>query len=977
MKKHLLSKKLSVIITLLLFGFQMKSQNCIQPAQFGSATIAQTGTTNVTTCAFAGEYSLLTFTTAGTYTVFSTGGIGNYITVTDNSNVPVISGPSPLVVNIALTGTYRAHISTNASCGTESACRTISVARVLPTCTQPTPFGNATVAQTGTTTITTCAFAGEYSTGNFTTAAVYTINVTGGTGNYLTITDNSNNVLTTGFSPLSVAIPSVGLYRIHISTNTSCGTENTCRTVAVIRNLTPCIHATAFGNATVSLTGTTNVTGCAFAGEYATGTFTSTGSYTVNSTGGTGNFITITNTANVVLLSGNAPLAVTIPSVGAYRFHISTNSSCGTDAVCHTVSVIGITPPPNDNCTNATTLAIPSSSAGTTFNASLETNSPGSCSNVLNQPGVWYTVVGNGNRFGANLGCSSGWDSKIFVYSGNCGTLTCITSNDDNGPLCTGSAASATWCTVPTTTYYILVTGYSTPNNFTISISETAVPSVTITPAAPSVCLGNSVTLTASGGSTYTWTAGPNNSTYTVSPSTSTIYTVSATTTVGCIRTQTTSVTVNPNPTISVNSGTICAGESFTINPSGAQTYTIEGGNSIVNPNSNATYTVIGTDALGCVSQNPATSTINVNASPIISVNSGAICEGQSFTITPGGANTYTIEGGNAVVTPSANTSYTVIGTSSLGCVSQSAAVSNVTVNPNPVISVNSGVVCQGQSFTISPSGAATYTIEGGNAVVTPTTSTNYTVIGTSAAGCVSQSVAISSITVNASPVVSVNSGTICAGNSFTIIPSGANTYTVQGGNFVVNPSTSSSYTLIGESAQGCLSSNTATANLTVNPLPVVSITGQSLVCQGQTAVLTASGANTYSWNTTATTASLMVAPSATSVYVVSGTNSLTGCSNTASFSITVDPCTGINAINKSSAQVSIYPNPNKGEFIIESANGLNKTIVVMDLTGKLLLTLNSELDKTPVNINEFDNGVYMIRVSSENNSQTYRLIKQ
>ncbi len=795
----------SVFATLLVLGFQLKGQNCIQPTQFGSATIAQTGTTTVTTCAFAGEYSLLTFTTAGTYTIFSTGGTGNYITFTDNSNVPVLSGNSPLVVNVTLTGTYRAHISTNASCGTESACRTISAARSLPPpCIQPTPFGSATIAQTGTTTVTTCAFAGEY----------------------------------------------------------------------------------------------------------ATGTFTSAGNYTINSTGGTGNFITVTNTNNIVLLSGNAPLAVTIPSVGIYRFHISTNNSCGTDASCHSVSVIGITIPGNDNCTNATTLAIPSSSVGTTFNATTETNNPGNCVTSLTQPGVWYTVVGNGNRFGADLGCSSGWDSKIFVYAGNCSSLTCVTGNDDAGPICPSSAAaSVTWCSVPSTTYYILVTGFSSPNNFTISITETVVPTVVITPAAPSICEGNSVTLTASGASTYSWTSGPNNASYSVSPTVNTVYTVVATTSVSCTRTETVNVTVNPNPTISVNSGAICSGESFTINPSGALTYTIEGGNAIVNPNSNTTYTVIGTDALGCISQNPATSTVDVNPTPVITVNSGSICEGQSFTISPSGAATYTIEGGNAIVTPTSNSTYTVIGTSALGCVSQSAAVSNVTVNP--------------------------------------------------------------------SPVVSVNNGTICAGNTFTIVPSGASSYTVQGGNLIVNPSSNSSYTVIGESAQGCLSSNTATANLTVNPSPMVSITGQSLVCQGQTAVLTASGADTYSWNTTATTASLMVAPSASSVYIVNGTNASTGCSNSASFTITVDPCTGVGEVAKTSLQISIYPNPNTGEFVIESANGLNKTIQVMDLAGKVLLTISSDSDKTPVNITEFNNGVYMIRVSSADNNQTFRLIKQ
>ena len=62
-------------------------------------------------------------------------------------------------------------------------------------------------------------------------------------------------------------------------------------------------------------------------------------------------------------------------------------------------------------------------------------------------------------------------------------------------------------------------------------------------------------------------------------------------------------ITVNPNPTLSINNGTICSGETFTINPIGANSFTIEGGSAIVNPSVNSTYTVIGANAsTGCTS---------------------------------------------------------------------------------------------------------------------------------------------------------------------------------------------------------------------------------------------------------------------------------------------------------------------------------------------------------------------------------------
>ena len=158
------------------------------------------------------------------------------------------------------------------------------------------------------------------------------------------------------------------------------------------------------------------------------------------------------------------------------------------------------------------------------------------------------------------------------------------------------------------------------------------------------VCSGNTTTLTASGASTYTWTSGAiNGAAFT--PSVSQNYTVSAADVSGCVITNTTFVTVNPTPTVSLNSGSICAGSSFTISPTGASTYTFLNGSSVVSPTTTTSYSVTGTSTAGCVSS-VAVSSVSVNAKPVVTVNSGSICAGSSFTISPTGANTYTISGG-------------------------------------------------------------------------------------------------------------------------------------------------------------------------------------------------------------------------------------------------------------------------------------------------------------------------------------------
>ena len=355
-----------------------------------------------------------------------------------------------------------------------------------------------------------------------------------------------------------------------------------------------------------------------------------------------------------------------------------------------------------------------------------------------------------------------------------------------------------------------------------------------------------------------------------------------------------------------VSNSIICAGQSATLSASGANSYTWSNSSNsssiVVSPSVTTTYSVAGSSSIGWTS---TAINLTVNPNPIITVNNGTICAGQNFSINPNGANTYTIQGGNAVVSPSINTTYTVIGTSTAGCISQAFVTSSLTVNPNPIITVNNGTICAGQNFTINPNGANTYTIQGGNAVVSPTSNSNYTVVGTSTAGCLSQAFATSSLIVNPNPTVTVNSGAICIGESFTISPNGANTYTIQGASAVVSPSINTNYTVVGTSAAGCVSQAVATSSLTVNL------------------------------------------------------------------------CVGISNQNMDLGGVSIYPNPNNGEFTIELVSVNNTYIIITNVLGQIIKTQKAEL-MNQIDLNLFEKGVYFINVM-DNNQSVYKgsIIKQ
>ena len=452
-------------------------------------------------------------------------------------------------------------------------------------------------------------------------------------------------------------------------------------------------------------------------------------------------------------------------------------------------------------------------------------------------------------------------------------------------------------CPPPDTSSAAILTVNSLPG-----VSANASPS-------SSVCAGQNVTLSGGGASAYTWSGGVTNGVSFI-PGTTTTYTVTGIDVNGCQNTSNIIVTVNSLPTIGSSvspSGSVCSGTGTLLNGTGGVSYTWTGG--VINavaffPTASMTYTVIGTDGNGC--QNTATKTITVNPLPTVTANaspSASICYGQIVTLNGGGAGSYIWTGGAGGIfngigfQPLTTATYSVTGTDGNGC--QNTNTITVTVNPLPTVSSTaspSATICAGENVTLNGTGANTYTWSGGvfnGASFTPASSVTYTVTGTDVNGC--QNTSTRTVIVNSLPLVSagaVPSNVICFGQNLTLSGSGASTYSWTGGainGIAFSPSASGTYTVTGTDGNGC--QNTATKSITVNLLPVVtaSVTNDT-ICLGSSTVLTAAGANNYSWSAnagSAVTASVSVSPAATETFTVTGTD-LNSCSNTTSLSVNV-----------------------------------------------------------------------------------------
>jgi hypothetical protein len=361
----------------------------------------------------------------------------------------------------------------------------------------------------------------------------------------------------------------------------------------------------------------------------------------------------------------------------------------------------------------------------------------------------------------------------------------------------------------------------------------------------------------------------------------------------------------------------VCSGRSTTLTvtntgslswyDSPTSTLALQSGTALVTPTlstGNYSYYVVATNT--CGSSDRVQITVTVNTTPTVAVNSGTVCAGSPFVLSPGGAINYSYSGGSATVTPNSNTSYTVTGYSAEGCTN--SAISSVTAVARPFVTVNSGAICNGNSFTINPTGASTHTVTGVSGfVVNPASTTSYSVMGTSAAGCASSNTAISTVTVHQLPVISANNGSICTGGIFTITPGGAGNYTFSSASATVNPGVTTSYSVTGTSTAGCPGSNTAVVTVSVYTTPTISV-NSATICSGNSATITPSGAGSY----TITGNSFVVSPVATTAYSVTGTSSA-GCiaSNTAAATVVVNttPTISVNSATIcAGSSVSLVP---------------------------------------------------------------------
>lgn len=400
-------------------------------------------------------------------------------------------------------------------------------------------------------------------------------------------------------------------------------------------------------------------------------------------------------------------------------------------------------------------------------------------------------------------------------------------------------------------------------------------------------CTGDTALFIASGGTSYQWISGSNSNNDSLFITNSGNYCVEIANAAGCKDTLCQPVTVMPYPvaTISAPNGTTtCQGNTILLQAGGGTTYQwLLNGNAIAGATASTylatqsgTYSVVAEPFTLC-KDTSIQITLSFQSNLTASLNftpPATICQGETFTLTASGGNSY-----EWIVPIGANPSnsntyiaqvagdYQVIASDVNGVCIDTSDVVTLTVNPlpNPLINGPSNV-CQGQSIVLQTGIYASYQWERNgvslmgqtNNSLQVTQSGNYTVIVTQN-GCSGTST-IKNVTLLPSPIVSIlGSDTICPLTSTQLVCNPANftqyQWVLNGNNIGTNLSTLQAqtignYAVIVVNNNGC-SGQSAPFVLSNHPSPNVILTpaDTSLICVGNGSItFTASGADDYEW---------------------------------------------------------------------------------------------------------------------------------
>jgi PKD repeat protein len=187
------------------------------------------------------------------------------------------------------------------------------------------------------------------------------------------------------------------------------------------------------------------------------------------------------------------------------------------------------------------------------------------------------------------------------------------------------------------------------------------------------------------------------------------------------------------------------------------------------------------------------------------------------------------------------------------------------------------------------------------------------------------------------SPSGSIN---LCSGSSIILSSSASNgnTWSTGATGNTISINAAGIYTVT-QTQLGCTSLSSTSVNVVSVPSPTTSFVSFNSICLDDNVISLQGNPAGGTFSGTGVTGSVFnpAASGAGSFVLVYQYTDANNCSDTSAIVANVAACLGINSLKNDLTQVSIYPNPNIGDFDIISESNLIISITLTDMNGKVI----------------------------------------
>lgn len=266
--------------------------------------------------------------------------------------------------------------------------------------------------------------------------------------------------------------------------------------------------------------------------------------------------------------------------------------------------------------------------------------------------------------------------------------------------------------------------------------------------------------------------------------------------------------------------------------------------------------------------------------------------------------------------------------TDSLGCIDSLSR--NIIIPEDPVANIGlPSALCEGNPILLSGSsqipvnswawdlGSGTVSVGQNYTANLPAGQHNVQLSLQTLAGC--RDTAIMQVIVSPAYIApSIIPDTVCKGETAVLSANTTNSCVWSNGvtssSISVSPASSTTYTVTITNSSGC--SDTTVSHVTVKPLPVVSAGNNVVICQGDSTVLSATGADNYQWLSGVAASDYTVRPNQETLYTVVGT-AINGCTATDTVRVFVNtlPLASFTAANSCNSSPVAFQNNSSGNI--------------------------------------------------------------